>query len=139
MPEKSAITNYPWSSYYLDGCTTSMSFGDSKWVAIDFEANPTTGFKWHAQLENIESTCLSLFDSDYKKDASPPNYVGVGGVRTMLFEVTGTDCSETVYLNYARPWLFKNGFDLSSTNMAKNPYMKLDITAGKVVPPKPVC
>lgn len=52
----------------------------------------------------------------------------------MLFEVAADspDCSETVYLNYARPWLFKNGFDLSETNLAltPKPYKKLNILVG---------
>lgn len=109
----------------------NMEIPAGKWFAIDFKSNMTTGFRWH-MTEQEGNNCVTLFDSTYEKDASAnPNYAGVGGQRSMLFEFGQAGCEETLYLNYARSWEFKNGFDLSSGNLARKPYTKVNI---KMIP-----
>ena len=51
-----------------------------------------------------------LKDSDYVMNSNPNQYVGVGGVRTFVFECREPG-AETLSLVYARPWLIEDAMD----------------------------
>lgn len=126
MPAESDIKRFQFEDYVMSADkVVNMEISAGKWFAIDFKSNRTTGFRWH-MAEQEGNNCVTLFDSTYETDASKYT-TGVGGQRSMLFEFGQAGCEETLYLNYARSWMFKNGFNLSEDNLARNPYTKVNI------------
>lgn len=71
-------------------------------VVVELEENPTTGYLWkldEAKLVGI----IKLVETKYEPYSTEPTRVGVGGVRTFIFEATEYG-SAMIKLVYCRPW-----------------------------------
>lgn len=84
---------------------------------IKFNANATTGFKWHLK-DTAENSCVKLVSSEYQRP-KPSDMVGVPGMEVMTFKVVGEPgCKENLTAHYAQPWMFK-GFDEANSHLYK--------------------
>ena len=81
-----------------------------------FKENPTTGYTW--QLQSLQdlglSSSLRLVSSEYVQDQNRRGAVGVGGIRTFLFEALAqTEADVNFY--HGRAWEMKKDTDDGKT------------------------
>lgn len=74
---------------------------EQNFVKIELESNPTTGASW---LSKIEDESIVVFDYDsYVQDGAPENFVGVGGIQTLVFKCLKPGKTE-ILLDYGQQW-----------------------------------
>ena len=72
-------------------------------LILSLASNPTTGFDW--KITAIDPTILTQAgESTYKQDPSAPGKVGVGGIRSWIFDVKAAG-SAPLTLEYRRAWM----------------------------------
>ena len=76
-------------------------------IELTVRENPTTGYKWTIVDAEMEASGLSsvirLSDTEFETDKSKRGAVGVGGRRTLVFDVIGEGSGDlTLYL--VRSW-----------------------------------
>ena len=76
-------------------------------ATLKLRANATTGYKWIVKDETKQGSCLGSVLSDYRSDPYEEGMTGVGGTRTLSWDVNGEKgCKQNVYLFYSQPWNF---------------------------------
>ena len=73
---------------------------DGNTVEFRFDANPSTGFEWKAE---IDGNCIVFTDSKYISDKNPGNMVGVGGLQYFYFAAVSAGTA-TITFTYYRPF-----------------------------------
>ena len=101
------------SPIHING-VNPVSVGDT-FVAKGIE-NPTTGYVWNV-ANDVAHACgpegSITYTEKYVQDVNPNGFVGVGGRKTITFQVTekavkGSSCK--IGLTYMQPWELKTGW-----------------------------
>lgn len=83
----------------------TAAVGDT--VEVKVEGNPTTGYTWIANTDNLSVVSPLNVNAEYKTGEYQATHndgrVGGGGVFSFKFAVVSAG-SENVALNYKRPW-----------------------------------